>query len=449
MQDRRKALATEPLTPLLIRMSVPAMLGMLVMASYNVVDAIFIGRGVGPLGIAATSVAFPLQLFVNALSLWAAVGTASLSARKLGAGDDDAAERALGNGFLMSATLGFATLVLGLYFLDDLIGMMGVDDQVAAHARDYLGIIFLGNPLILVSMLFNNTIRAEGNTKYAMFSMVIPACFNVFLDPLFIFGFHMGMKGAALATVTGQGIMLAWNLRYYLQKKQNLIALRTSKMPLRRRVAMEIITVGASEFVRNGALTVANAILMVQLSSYGSALYIAAYAIMMKVSSVAVMPIFGLGQGMLPIVGYCYGAGNYARTRKAIEKTLTIAVSITVVGEVILLTFPGVFAMAFTNDAEVIRLTKWGVRILQSTFAIVGFQVIGTVIFQALGFAGPALFLSLCRQVIFFIPALLVLPYFWGITGVFLTYPVADVASCLVTAILLRHYRAKFRRMER
>ena len=448
MENRREMLAKAPLLPLLIKLSVPAMLGMFVMASYNVVDAIFIGWGVGPLGIAATSVAFPMQLFVGALSMWIAMGTASLSSRRLGAGLDDDAERALANGFLMSSVLGFVTMTLGLTFVDQLIGLMGTGDPVAGYAKEYLRIVFLGNPLIIVGMLFNNTIRSEGNTRYAMYSMVLPAVLNVFLDPLFIFGFKMGMAGAAWATVTGQLVTFLWVLRYYLTGRRSLIELKFSKMPLRWEIDREILSVGASEFARQGALTVANSILMNQISRYGTPQHIAAFSIMMKVSSLAVMPIFGLGQGMQPIVGYCWGAGLYARARKTIELALGAALAITATAEVFLLTFPHVFVRAFTNDPEVVRLTVWGVRILQSTFAIVGFQVIGTVVFQALGFAGPALFLSMSRQVIFFIPALVFLPRFWGVTGVFASYPVADVAACCVTLGFLLVYRKRFRRLE-
>ena len=448
MENRREMLAKAPLLPLLIKLSVPAMLGMFVMASYNVVDAIFIGWGVGPLGIAATSVAFPMQLFVGALSMWIAMGTASLSSRRLGAGLDDDAERALANGCLMSSVLGFVTMTLGLTFVDQLIGLMGTGEPVAGYAKEYLRIVFLGNPLIIVGMLFNNTIRSEGNTRYAMYSMVLPAVLNVFLDPLFIFGFKMGMAGAAWATVTGQLVTFLWVLRYYLTGRRSLIELKFSKMPLRWEIDREILSVGASEFARQGALTVANSILMNQISRYGTPQHIAAFSIMMKVSSLAVMPIFGLGQGMQPIVGYCWGAGLYARARKTIELALGAALAITATAEVFLLTFPHVFVRAFTNDPEVVRLTVWGVRILQSTFAIVGFQVIGTVVFQALGFAGPALFLSMSRQVIFFIPALVFLPRFWGVTGVFASYPVADVAACCVTLGFLLVYRKRFRRLE-
>jgi Na+-driven multidrug efflux pump len=207
--------------------------------------------------------------------------------------------------------------------------------------------------------------------------------------------------------------------------------------------------VGASEFARSAALTLANAILMNQISSYGSPLHIAAFAIIMKVTSLAVMPVFGLGQGMQPIVGYCYGARLYERTRRTIEIALAVALVITSVGEFFLLAFPQVFALAFTDDAEVIKITVWGIRVLQCTFAIVGFQMIGSVTFQALGIAGPALFLSLARQVIFFIPSLLLLPRWFGITGVYLAYPVADVLAALTTFFFLLSYRGRLKKMER
>ena len=449
MNNRKEMLGKEPLLKLLLKLSIPAMTGMFVMASYNVVDTIFIGWGVGPYGIAAAAAAFPVQFFVNALAMLVAIGTASLSSRKLGSGDDDGAERALGNGFLMSSAIGIAALAGGLLFLEPLVALTGTHDEVRALTITYLKIVFLGNPVVIVAMLFNNTIRSEGNTRYAMFSMVLPAVLNAFLDPLFIFVFKMGIAGAAWATVTGQVVMLAWNVRYYVSGHRSLIALKPSKMPLHRETAFEILSIGFSEFMRMAAMCISSGILMYQLSDYGSPYHIAAYGIMMKVSSIAVMPVFGIGQGMQPVVGYCYGAGLYQRARKAVEIAMICASTITVVGEIILQAFPHIFVMGFTDDPEVMRLTVWGVRILQSTFAIIGFQIIGTVTFQALGFAGPALFLSLSRQVIFFIPSLLILPRFFGITGVFMCYPVADIFACIITLVMLMIYKKKFKELER
>lgn len=447
MKNRREMLEKAPLLGLLIKMSLPAMAGMLVMASYNVVDAVFIGHGVGPLGIAATSVAFPLQLFVNALAMWVAMGTASLTSRKLGAKSDIQAEYALGNGFVMACILGALTLAVGEIWLDPLIALMGAADEVARYSREYLRIAFLGNPMVIIGMLLNSAIRAEGNTHYAMFSLVYPAILNVFLDPLFIFVFKMGMAGAAWATVIGQVVTMLWVLRYYLTGQRAIVQLKFIRMRLLWGIDRQIISVGASEFARSAALTLSNAILMNQISSYGSPLHIAAFAIIMKVTSLAVMPVFGLGQGMQPIVGYCYGARLYDRTRRTIEIALAVALVITSVGEFFLLAFPQIFAVAFTTDQEVIKITVWGIRVLQCTFAIVGFQMIGSVTFQALGIAGPALFLSLARQVIFFIPTLLLLPHWFGITGVYMAYPVSDVLAAFTTFCFLMSYRGRLKKM--
>lgn len=445
--DHREEFLKGSLLALLVKSSLPAMAGMLAIASYNLVDSIFIGHGVGPLGIAATSAALPLQLFVSGLAQWVAVGTSSMVARCLGAEDDESAELALGNGLFIALGLGIVTLVAGLGLMADLISAMGVDPGVAAYAKEYLGVIFWGNPLVLASVLLSSAIRAEGNTRYVMWAMTVPVTVNIFLDPVLIFGLGMGMRGAALATVTGEFVMLGWCLRYYL-KGRGLVALRRIRMRLRGRVVREIVSVGASEFLHFGAMAGANGLLMAQFSRWGTPLHIAAYAIMLEVSTIAIMLVSGLGQGMLPVVGYCYGARDHARARRGIELSLALGVAISSVAEVILLVFPATFARAFTVDAEVVRLTVWGARILQSTFALVGLQIIGAAVFQVLGFAAPAAFASTCRLVVFFVPALLILPRFWGITGVFLSYPFADVAAAAVTIGMLWHYRVCFRQIE-
>ncbi len=447
-KDRKEMLATDPLGPLLARLSIPAMISMLVMASYNVVDTIFVGWGVGPYGIAATASAAPLQFFVNAISMWFAVGTASLAARSLGAGDQDRAERALANGLTVAIIAGFVSLALGLVFLDSLITLTGSTDATRELTKDYLRIVFLGNPLTTVAILFNNSIRAEGDAKYAMGSMIIPAVLNAILDPLFIFGFHMGIKGAAWATVTGHIAMLVWNLCYYLYFRRSLVALNFQKMGLRYRVVREIVSVGLSEFARQGANCVCLALLMNQLARYGTAMHMAAYGILGKVTSLTIMPVFGLGQGMLPIVGYCWGAGLVQRARKAIELTVVVSLSITVVGEILILMFPQYLVLCFTNDPELIQVASRTLRIALLAFALLGIQNTGTVVFQALGFAGPALFLSLCRQVIFMIPAMILLPLRFGVLGIFLTYPTTDVLAFFVTVFMLIWYRRRLTALE-
>lgn len=448
MKDRKEMLAKDPLGPLLARLSIPAMVSMLVMASYNVADTIFVGWGVGPMGIAATASAAPLQFFINAISMWFAIGTASMTSRCLGAKDQDRAERALANGFCLALIVGVALMFFCEFFLDSLITLTGSTPETRGLSAEYLRIVFLGNPLTTTAILFNNSIRAEGNAKYAMGSMIIPAVLNCILDPLFIFTFHMGIGGAAWATVTGHVAMLVWNLNYYLQRRHNLINLVMAKMRFQWSSVCEIVTVGFSEFCRQGANCVCLGLLMNQLAHYGSALHMAAYGILGKAASLSGMPVFGLGMGMLPIVGFCWGAHLFKRARKAIELALIVSIAVTTIGEILIELFPQYIVMCFTNDPKLIQVAIRVLRIAQAGFALLGFQNTGTVVFQALGFAGPALFLSLCRQVIFMIPAMLLLPLKFGVMGIFLTYPVTDTLAFFITLFMLIRYRKRLTGME-
>ena len=415
----------------------PSVMAFALSGVYTIVDGFFVGNSLGDNGLAAINLGFPIAAFIQAAGTGAGLSGAIRFTILLGQKRENEARACFSSTVLLLALI--SILLTGGIFaaLSPLLRLLGAEGELLRLTADYIWVIALGAVFQAFATGLVPFIRNLGGAGFAMWAMIAGFVTNIGLDYLFVWVYGLGMAGAAWATVIGQLVTLLWNLRYYLTGRRSLIALRLSRMPLRWVIDAEILGVGVSEFARQGALTVANTILMNQISRYGSALYIAAYAIMMKVSSIAVMPIFGIGQGMQPIVGYCYGAGLYGRARKAIEIALLSATVITVTGEIILLGFPHVFVRAFTDDAEVIRLTVWGVRILQSTFAIIGFQIVGTVTFQALGFAGPALFLSLSRQVIFFIPSLLVLPRFFGVAGVFLSYPVADVCACFVTLALL------------
>lgn len=446
--DRKTMLGQAPLLRLLIQLSLPAMTGMLVMASYNVVDTLFVGWGIGPKGIAAGAAAFPIQFFINGFAMLIAVGTASLSSRSLGAGNQEAAERALGNGFILAIITGLGVATVAQVILPQLIALLGASEELRPLVTTYLRIIFYGAPFAIVAMLFNNTIRAEGNTRYAMCSLIIPAVLNSILDPLFIFVFRMGIAGAAWATVISQFTMLLWNINYYRTKRYSLIALTRTAMKLKWTVAREIFSIGFSEFTRISALSISLGLLMNQFSHYGDTSHIAAYGLISRVASLAVMPIFGIGQGLQPILGYCYGAGLYQRARKATEIALISALTITFSAEAISLVGAQVIVRSFSNDEAFIAIAVGALRISMLGFGCIGLQIIGTIIFQALGFVGPALFLSLSRQIIFFIPFMLLLPRFFGVNGLFLTYPLSDILSSFVTLAFLIKYRSFFRSLE-
>lgn len=444
--DRRKMLGEMPLLPLLVKQSLPAITGMLVMASYNIVDTLFVGWGVGPLAIAATAAAFPVQMFANALAMLSAVGTASRTSRALGAGCDARAETSLGNGFILSMVLGLLNLIFGILFMAPLIKLCGGSaPELQPLMREYLTIIFLGTPVSAMAMLFNNSIRAEGNMRYAMGSMIIPALVNTVLDPIFIFVFHMGIAGAAWATVLAQCCMFLWNLLYYTSgRTNNLVHLRISRMRPSFEALRDILGIGFSEFIRLSALSISGAIAMNQVARYGNSMYVAAIGLVFRINSLAIMPVFGIGQGLQPIVGYCYGSKQYTRARKAAELALVTATCVVVVLEVICMVFAPQLIKLFTNDAQLIAIGGPVLRTIQLGLCVVGVQITGTVIFQALGIALPALVLSLSRQILFFIPLMLILPSLFGIQGALSVYPVSDFCSFFLTAVLLWTYRKKF-----
>lgn len=444
--DRRKMLGEMPLFPLLLKQSIPAMTGMLVMASYNIVDTLFVGWGVGPLAIAATSAAFPIQMFTSALAMFSAMGTASRASRNLGAGNDAEAESSLGNGFVLSFILGMLNLIIGMLFMNQLIHICGGSaPELQPLMREYLSIIFLGTPVSALAMLFNNSIRAEGNMRYAMGSMIIPSVVNTVLDPIFIFGFKMGIAGAAWATVLSQVCMFLWNVRYYTSgRTTNLIKLRLSRMKPRFAVLKEICTIGLSEFIRQTAISISGALAMNQIARYGNSLYVAAVGLVFRINSLAIMPVFGIGQGLQPIVGYCYGAKQYTRARKASEIAILMATVVVVVLEAFSLIFAPTLVRLFTNDPELITIGAPVLRTIQLGLFVVGVQITGTVVFQALGIAVPALVLSLSRQILFFIPLMAILPPLFGIYGALWVYPISDLSSFLLTATMLYLYRKKF-----
>ncbi len=442
MEDRREMLGNGPVGWVLWKLSFPAMTGMLVIASYNLVDTIVIGWDLGPMGIAATAAAFPVQFFVNAVAMWSAIGTASLTARALGARQQERAEAALASGLTVGLVMALICLIVGRLFLDQLVRLAGATEAMAPLTKTYLRVTFWGAPVIMLGSCLNNTIRAEGNTRYAMVSQLIAALTNCVLDPIFVFVMGWGVDGVAWATVIGQVAMFVWGLAYYLRGRQNMVALKFSLWKPRPDILKETLTVGFSEFARIGANCVAIALLMNSAVRYGSEIHLAAYGVVSRLTTITLKPIFGLGQGLLPLVGYNYGAGNYDRARKAVFYALIGAMAFTLTVSSVFMIFPQAAVQIFSDDPELLRAAAPAVRIVLSLFCLAGFHVVGTVTFQALGFAKEAIFLSLCRKLIFLVPMMILLPPLMGITGVFMVYPASDLLSfCCCAYLLFRHRR--------
>lgn len=441
-------LGTERVGRLLLKLSLPAMVGMLVQASYNIVDAFFIGRGVGPMGLAGTAVAFPLQLFVMGIATMGGVGAASLVSRSLGAGDVDRADRALGTLVSLALATGITAAVLGWAFLPELLALLGASPEIFPFARAYLGIILFGIPLQVMGVGMNNVVRAEGNARIAMITMLISAVTNMVLDPVFIFGFGWGIAGAAWATVIAQGLVVAWLWNYILSGRSALKLKAVHLLP-RKEIIGEILAVGSSEFARLTATSFIVTVVIHSMARFGSPMAVAAYGVISRVVSLSFMPIFGIAQGLQPILGYNYGAGHYGRAHKAIRLSVGAATVISTTAFFVLLFFSGPIFGVFTADPELRVLGARSLRLMTLGFAFIGFQIIGASIFQALGKAMPALFLSMSRQVLLFLPLILLLPRFFGLPGVWLSFPAADILSALLTFTFFSRQMRELCRLEK
>ena len=425
-------LGQERIGPLLFRLSLPGVVGMLVHASYNVVDTLFIGWGVGALGLAGSAVAFPILMVVMALTAWGGVGASSLISRSLGEGNPGRAEGALGNLVTLSLLLGLATLFLGLGTLDPLLGLLKTAPEVQPYAEEYTRILFYGTPLLFTGVGLNYSLRAEGKARLAMTSMLVSAAVNLILDPLFLFVFRWGIAGAAWATVIAQGTVVVW-LGYVYLTGRTALRIRPGHLRLRGDLLREILEVGLSEGARLGANGLMIGLAVRALGVYGSSTAVAAYGIISRVLSLLFMPLIGLAQGLQPVLGYNYGAGLHGRVRRVLVLSVRTATVFSTAVWLLCLVVPSFLVAPFTSHPELLALGSRSLRVMTLGFFCVGFQILGAGTFQALGKARPALFLSLSRQVLLFRPLLLVLPRWWGLWGVWLSFPLSDLLSALLT----------------
>ena len=431
--DRTTQLGTKSIGWLLLRFSVPAIVGMMVQSLYNVVDRIFIGNGVGPLGLAGATVSFPFMLVIMAFGMLIGIGGGSLLSISLGQGKRDFAEDVLNNAFVLIIIISLSLTVFGLIFLDPLLRITGASEAVLPYARSYMRIILLGVMLNNIGFGMNSFIRAEGNPKIAMLTMLIGAVLNTILDPIFIFIFNMGIAGAAWATIISQAISSIWVLMYFLGGKSHL-TLAIKRMRLRKDVVLRIVAIGSAPFAMQLAASVLNTILNNQLRTYGGDMAISAMGIIYSMAMLILMPIFGLNQGAQPIIGYNYGARQYKRVIRSVELTMMVATVIVVLGWLVTRLFPHAILSLFSRgNIELLDIGTRAMKIFFLMFPFVGFQIVGANYFQAVGKPKHAMFLSLSRQVLLLIPLLLILPRFFGLDGVYGASPTSDVLSSILT----------------
>ncbi len=434
--DRTAELASQRPSLLLRRYALPAIVGMTVTSTYNLVDALFVGQGAGTASLAALTAAFPVQMLFMAISQAVGMGAASVISRALGAGDRDKAISIAGNAFVLTSLLGAVFTVVGMLALDYLLMLFGARGQVLELGREYLLVVLPGSVFFCFSVTANGVIRSEGNQKTAMISLVIGGVLNLILDPILIFGFDMGLVGAGWATFAGYVASFLFQM-WYFRSSQTLLRVGWRHLRLGIESTKEILAIGAAAFGRNVATSVLSIVVNNSITWYGDDQHLAVFGVCMRVLMLMLMPIFGLVQALQPIVGFNYGARNYQRVLQALQAGLAWATGWSVLCFVLFQVFAQQIMASFDPNPDVHASGAAIFRLVVLGAPVIGFQVVAASFFQHIGKAGPALFLSMSRQLLFLIPLVLLGPVFLGLQGVWLAFPVADLLSAMVTGIWL------------
>jgi putative MATE family efflux protein len=433
--DRTTIMGTGKISRLILKFSLPAIAGMMVQATYNVVDRIYIGNGVGPLGIAAATVSFPLMLIMMAFGMLVGIGGAAALSIALGEGKKGFATTILGNSFTLLLIVSALIMGFGLAFLDPLLHLFGANEAILPYARDYMRIILFGVLVNQIGFGMNNFIRGEGNPRVAMLTMLIGAGLNIILDPIFIFVLDMGIRGAALATVLSQTVSSIWVLSYFLGSK-SVISISIPALRLRKKAVLRILSIGSAPFIMQLTSSVLNIVLNNQLQRYGGYLAISSVGIIYSILMFILMPIFGLNQGAQPLIGYNFGAGRFDRVKEATRIAMLMASSITCTGFLAAQLFPEALVSFFApGNQELLEMAVPAMRRFFMMVPLIGFQIVASNYFQATGRPKQAAILSLTRQVLFLIPLILFLPYFFGLQGIWFAPPISDLFSALVTGL--------------
>ncbi len=442
-------LGIRPIGKLLVKQSVPAAIGILVMSLNVLIDSVFVGKWIGSIAIAAISVVLPITFFIAALGMSIGVGGSSIISRALGAADREKALKTFGNQITLTFVMTINMVILGLIYVNDLIPIFGAKGSIFEPAKVYYVIILYGVPFLAYTMMGNNVMRAEGKPKFAMNAMIIPSVANLFMDYLLIYVFDMGMAGAAWATTTAYLMSFSYALYFFLSKNSEL-KINLGHLGFNIPILKEIGSLGFVTLARQAVISFTYLLMNNILFNLGGEAMIAVYAIIGRILMFALFPVFGITQGFLPIAGFNYGAEKYDRVKETIYTATKYA---SVLGSIVflgLLIFPEALTSLFlSNRADlptedklvntfVLEHTPNAIRWVFAATPIIALQLIGAAYFQAIGKAIPALLLTLTRQGFFFIPLILILPNYFGELGIWLSFPIADVLATIVTGLYLR-----------
>ncbi|MCG8452331.1 MAG: MATE family efflux transporter [Spirochaetales bacterium] len=432
-QNQSQSLGSDPIGRLLVRLSLPATVAMIVNGLYNLVDTIFIGRGVGTEAIGGLALAFPIQMLAMAFGMAIGQGAASVISRALGAQNREKASLGAGNAVTLALLVGIIILILGLSFMRPLLQLLGASEVLEVYARQYLTVILGGSPFLLMAMVANNVLRAEGKARISMNIIALGAILNILLDPLFIFVLDMGVAGAAWATILGQFASFLYALSFY-RKGRAEVQIQLHHLQPQRAVIKEISLLGLPSLVRQSGQSFVTIMVNNLLGLYGGDVYISAYGVVNRLMMFLFMPLFGTVQGFQPIAGFNYGARLYHRVKKTVWLATLYATSYTTMGFLLLFLAPRFFLGIFTKDFLLIETGEHVLRLAILAFPLVGVQVIGGTYFQVVGKSVPSLILNISRQFLILIPALLILPPLWGLNGLLLCFPLSDALAFFITA---------------
>lgn len=443
-QERADKLRTEPIGRLLFNYALPAVVGTVVMALYNIVDTMFIGQGVGEKAIAAISISFPIFLFLQGFGMLVGIGGAVRISILLGQQNYEGANRILGNAVMLTILFTLVSVLPCYFFMEPLLRMFGASDGVLPHAKEYLQILLPFNVFGTVSFGYNSLMRASGYPTKAMITMILGAVLNTIFDYIFIFQFHWGITGAAAATALAMFVSMCFVLSHFFSPK-SLVRFTWKSLRPSWQIARSVVTIGLAPFFMQIVGSVVSIVMNRNFVTFAPSehigdLSVAVYGIINSYATLVMMVTIGVSQGMQPIVGYNFGAGQMSRVVKCFNLAVAINMAVTFIGFVVALLVPDVILSFYKPSSELIQLGVKAFRTVFLGFALVGFQITATQLFQSLGYSYKALFLSLTRQILFLLPGLFIFPRLFGFDGVWMAMPVADIAAALTAGGMIFHH---------
>ena len=443
MKDNKEAtlaLGTQPVGRLLWQYALPGVIAMTASSLYNMVDSIFIGHGVGSMALAALGISFPLMNIGAAFGAAVGIGGSTLMSLRLGQRQYNKANNVLGNMVALNIITGLLVGIVSIIFLDPILTFFGASEQTLPHAHEYMFILLVGNVITHLYLGLNAALRSASKPRAAMVATIVTVVLNTILDPIFIWPLHMGIKGAAIATILAQAVVLCWQL-WQFSRKRELLHLEWRYLIPARHIVKDIVSIGISPFAMQLTGCVVAIFMNNALMTYGGDLAVGAYSIANRLGFIFFMVFMGICQGFQPIAGYNYGARNLDRVKQVLRLTISASVIAMTVGWVIGELLPGPCTRLFTDDEQLIAISIRGIRINMLVFPVIGYQAVVTNFFQTIGKVRISIFMSLSRQLLFLLPMLLLFSSIWGLDGVWASLPASDFVAFVVAVIIMQRFK--------